>query len=237
MSGKLRVVEDDPGKRLRSHLYAWLAVIVTLCAAAAGGWWVGAGQLQTWKSRTDIAQTRAAALEAEREQLAREVARLERLHQVDQVAIEELRQSLEQLEADRRQMQQDIAFYKGILAPSSGKTGLSIQKFELEQGADERHWPYKLVLTQLGNNKQRINGQVTLSVEGEMEGKRRILSLRELAGTEKLGMPFGFRYFQEFKGELKLPEGFVPRQVQIVAQSRGKKATKVEKAFDWPKES
>ncbi|WP_369600917.1 DUF6776 family protein [Hahella sp. SMD15-11] len=233
---RLKIVEEEPGRQLRSHLYAWLAILITLVASAAAGWRVGAGQLEQVRQEAAEMREQLGALQSERATLMTEVARLERLHEVDQVALDELRQSLEALESERRQMQQDIAFYKGIMAPSDGKTGLAIQKFELRKGESPRHWRYKFVLTQLGNNGKRISGQVTLSVVGEQNGETRILSLRDLAGAEKLGMPFRFRYFQEFTGELTLPEAFEPGQIQIVAQGRGKRATKIEKAYDWPKE-
>jgi hypothetical protein len=32
---------------------------------------------------------------------------------------------------------------------------------------------------------------------------------------------------------LTIPEGFVPEKVQVVAQSKGKKSTKVEETFSW----
>jgi hypothetical protein len=48
-------------------------------------------------------------------------------------------------------------------------------------------------------------------------------------------MKFKFRYFQEFTGELELPEGFEPRRVMIRLKPSGnKQPAGVEKTVDWP---
>ena len=42
-----------------------------------------------------------------------------------------------------------------------------------------------------------------------------------------------FRYFQNLEGEFELPEGFVPEQVEVKAESTKPAANKVEKIFSW----
>jgi len=55
------------------------------------------------------------------------------------------------------------------------------------------------------------------------------------SGRDKAeAIKFRFRYFQNIIGELQLPEGFVPREVMVVAQSSGLNAQRLEKTFDWP---
>ena len=51
--------------------------------------------------------------------------------------------------------------------------------------------------------------------------------------VNKSGIPFKFRYFQNVDGEIVVPGGFVPEQIEVIAQSKGRKATRLEKRFDW----
>ena len=77
--------------------------------------------------------------------------------------------------------------------------------------------------------------QAALNFVGTQGGEKVILPLRDLdSGVADLGVKFRFRYFQEVKGTLNLPQQFVPEQVQVVLQSTGSKAQRVEESIEWP---
>jgi hypothetical protein len=50
---------------------------------------------------------------------------------------------------------------------------------------------------------------------------------------ENTDIKLRFRYFQEVKGRLRLPEGFKPLNVQVTAKRDGSSSAKVERTFDW----
>ena len=47
------------------------------------------------------------------------------------------------------------------------------------------------------------------------------------------GLSFNFRFFQDISGEILVPAGFTPEQVEVIAQAKGRKATKLDRRFDW----
>jgi hypothetical protein len=44
---------------------------------------------------------------------------------------------------------------------------------------------------------------------------------------------FRFRYFQDVEGDLRLPEGFEPYEIQVVAQAEGGSTSQAERTFQW----
>ena len=54
-----------------------------------------------------------------------------------------------------------------------------------------------------------------------------------LVDINDVDIKFRYRYFQDFKGEVVLPEGFTPDQIQVVAQSVGSSAARIEKTYNW----
>jgi hypothetical protein len=79
-----------------------------------------------------------------------------------------------------------------------------------------------------------VQGGVQISLLGQNGGQDKTFQISELDRDKADAIKFRFRYFQNINGELQLPEGFVPREVMIVAQSSGSNAQRLEKKFDWP---
>ena len=90
------------------------------------------------------------------------------------------------------------------------------------------------MLTQVGNNSADVYGKIYVGVVVVLNCKPQKLALAELslAGNED-SVKFKFRYFQNLSGILILPKGFLPEQVEVVVKSKGKKAMRLERLFDW----
>ena len=58
-----------------------------------------------------------------------------------------------------------------------------------------------------------------------------VLSLTELAKVDAYPLKFRFRYFQDFRGELHLPDGFQPKSVVVTAVRD--KGGDVQRTFAW----
>lgn len=64
--------------------------------------------------------------------------------------------------------------------------------------------------------------------------QRETIALRELSDDiESTNIKLRFRYFQEVKGRLQLPEDFEPLEVQVMAKRDGSGSAQVERTFDW----
>ncbi|WP_020406085.1 DUF6776 family protein [Hahella ganghwensis] len=230
---KLIVVPYRPAEKAKRHLLAWAAVVLSIFGGITMGWYTANSRSANYAEQNRELKQMLESAEDKATELAQKVANLERGRVIDQVANRDVQSTVQSLESKILQLEEDIAFYKNIMAPSGADKGLQIQKMELHKARGERRFQYKLVLTQVADNNSYIQGLVAVNLIGSLKNKKEILPLRDVAGAEDLGVKFRFRYFQDIAGELELPEGFAPEQIQVVAQASGKKATKIERTFDW----
>lgn len=173
------------------------------------------------------------ALQVETAKLNQKVVLLETSEKIDAEAYRRVEEQLAGLQAEILTQQEDLAFYRGIVADQ--QTGLRIQDLELLRGADASSFTMRLVLAQAIRADRRISGYVELNVEGMQDGQELTLGLGDLAGQAdgKSQLAFSFRYFQNLQADLVLPRGFAPARVTVKLTPNGKSAKPLEKSFDW----
>lgn len=229
----LVITQYRPWKKVRRWFFSLLMLVVV----GAGGYFVGWYDSWTSTSRLSIErdQLRHELHRAERtiSSLTQRVGILEKGGEVDRQATEGIRHTVVELKYQISTLEEEVAFYKGIMAPSSSDMGLRVSKIDLtaQENGSVR---YSIMLTQVADNSSFIAGLAAVNFVGSRNEERVILPLRDLdRSIDDLGVRFRFRYFQEISGELVVPEGFTPEQVQVVLQSTGSKAQRVEKSIEW----
>jgi hypothetical protein len=120
------------------------------------------------------------------------------------------------------------------MAPSGQDKGLRISKIDIQPLDQPNKYRYSIMMTQVADNTSYIKGLTAVNFVGLEAGKRKIIPLREIdQNVSELGVKFSFRYFQELAGEVVLPANFKVEQVQVVLQSSGNKAQRVEETIEW----
>ena len=133
----------------------------------------------------------------------------------------EVEGSLSALQAKIQDQRDAIAFYRGIVSPADGKSGLRVQDLKLTRGKQEREYNIRLVLVQALKHDRKVSGNVNLTIEGDLDGVEKTFSYAELLPKEtEAAWAFSFRYFQDFNRQVILPDGFTPERVNIEVQSR-----------------
>jgi len=154
--------------------------------------------------------------------------------EVDRKANEEIRQEVIALKESIAKLEEENSFYRGLMAPTKNKRGLAFGAIELSKTDRARTVSYKVVMQQLATNHQLLKGSLEYKVVGRQDGVDAMFNLRELSSQVKTDLiKLRFKYFQTIEGELKLPEGFEPVGIELVAKSTGKNPVTVEKRFDW----
>lgn len=226
---RMVVVEERPWQRyLLAGLLAGVGVV-----GLAVGFWLGStgGQVDTAVHR-ELAE----ALEAARAQvvaLERRVSDAELSKVVDLEATEQLRQTIKQMRDEQAAADEELRFYRQLMAPSEAEKGLRVEKLELTAGTRSDTVDYRLVLTQIVDRHEFIQGEVNVDFIGQNEGLQQVLSLTELTEVETYPLKFRFRYFQDFSGTLSLPDGFTPERVVVTAAGKGRRAKQAQKTFSW----
>jgi cell division protein FtsB len=206
--------------------------------AAITGYAVGLAQggfrFSSAEASNDVLKREIDTLRNNYTQARQQVINLERGRAIDAQALKQVRTTIVELETKIAALKSDLTFYKNIMAPSEISKGLQVDNFALVRGHETATYGFKLVLTQVGNNKSYISGQVAVNVIGLRDDEKEIIALRDLSeDIDSLGVKFRFRYFQDIEGTLMLPEGFRPLEIQVVAQAQGKKSSQAERTFGW----
>lgn len=232
---RLVIRHYKPGQRFRQ----WLYTLLLIAAIGVGGYVAGVydsmSKVQQLTLERNSLQNELVDGEREISRLSQRVGVLEKGGEVDRKANEGIRQTVKELKAQIANLEEEVSFYKGIMAPSNKDKGLRISKITIQPGEALGQYRYSIMLTQVADNSSFIAGLAAVNFVGTQGGEKVILPLRDLdTQVSDLGVKFRFRYFQEVTGTLALPQQFVPDQVQVVLQSTGSKAQRVEQSIAWP---
>lgn len=165
--------------------------------------------------------------------MRQDIATLKLGEEVDTKATEEVRATVESLQNDIALLNEEIRFYKGVMIPNAENKGLRIERMNLTPLADTGRFSYSLLLTQVVDKHDYVQGGVEINLVGKQGEESTQLSLSSLSTENKSAERFRFRYFQNIDGELEIPNNFEPEAVMVIAQSSGSRAQRLEKRFDW----
>ena len=156
-------------------------------------------------------QLRAARNEAAK--LKDEVAYLQQSKTIDGDACVSVKASLGKIEAEAAQCREQLAFYRGIVAPKAARAGVRVQELRMRKTATG--WRYELVLIQSVREDARMAGSAGVAIAGLQGGRASTLKLADLVTAGDRNLLFSFKYFEEFAGDFQLPPGFKPLRAVV----------------------
>lgn len=215
-------------------------VLVVLTALIVGGSYY-LGQYRAGFNKLDAREVKSkleqsiATLQGDKNSLRDRIALLVQSAQVDKKAYLQVQDDLKQLQQENLELREEVSFFRGVVAPKEGSTGIQVESFHVEKLNDGRLHHYKFVLTQVMKGKKTTSGVVSFDLVGIKNGKPIRYSMRYISTTKESRIRFKFRYFQKFDGDLQLPEGFKPQKVKVEVHPDRRKVVEFE--FDWPGES
>ena len=182
----------------------------------------------------EVYEQRITELEADILALNEQIALLETHRAIDREAYSEVEASLSTLQAKIQEQTAAIAFYRGIVSPVDGNSGLRVQDLKLTRGQAERSYNLRLVLVQSLQHDRKVSGDVSLVVEGVRDGEAIAYAYTDLLPDDgREDWEFSFRYFQDFDREIILPDGFTPERIRIEVRSRTRSVASIEESFSW----
>lgn len=226
LDGRLQVV---PYRPLRRSLLV-VSLLLVLASAGALGYWLGSGSA--------VPQPQLAEAEVRIHELTRDLVEARLVQTVETQTARALQGTLSGLRMELAALKDEVAFYKSLMTPGGVKQGLQIAEFELVQVGADNDYRYHILLTQGAVRRNWLEGKLELQIFGQQAGadggiSEEVLPLTVLAPADDYPLRFRFRYFQDLVGTLTLPEGFMPRTIQITASLGDKGANDVDRTFDW----
>lgn len=231
---RMKVVPHRPFFGVFSVLGGLLLVLATSSAA----YFAGQHRISLGLDRKTLAHEQALEqlekLREENETLRLRVATAEQSVTIGEQASEKIHASLVERETRIAELQQEISFYRGLMAPADGSEGVSIGRFSITETGDSRRYQYKLLVQQSSARHNQVNGRVVFTIVGSEDGEPRSYPLSALSGqVEGEYIPLRFKYFQNIEGELQLPEGFEPQGVELSLKSSGRNGFNIEQRYGW----
>jgi predicted nuclease with TOPRIM domain len=172
---------------------------------------------------------------AEIEKLKDQVVYLQRSQEIDQQACATVKTSLASLQEEVADLHEQVAFYRGIVSPDASRAGVRVYEFKVYPTATANVFRYDLVLIQSVRHDRRIAGKVEIRLQGMSNGQTQVRRLSELILSGEPNLVFSFKYFEEFGGEFRLPEGFRPTRAVVAVLPDGGAVPKIEDEFEWSK--
>ena len=225
---QIRVVHARPWRR--GVVFFVLALLGVACLLVG----YVLGQNQVFVSRVSNASLSAQLVDAKANQESLESQLVDaRLNaQIQQEAASSLRQDLALTHKEIQALQEDVTFYKSLMAPGSLSQGIQISDLELTKGASGI--TYNLLLTQVAQRRRFISGNVRLDFIGRnASDEEQVLSLTDLAQLSAYPHKYKFRYFQNITGEFVVPSGFQVEQILVTVSRSGKEP--VQAHFPFPR--
>ena len=198
------------------------------------------GQLTAGHDRV-IASTQVSKLEeqvddllSQNEALQRQTAKLSRDIGIDRDAGGQVEKELTKSQSKILDMKEELTFYRSIVQTNKAARAINIKKLVLNpDGAGQ--YKYKLVLIQDGQNDSPVRGTVEFFLEGSRGGARVEMLDWPAVSVGKIDkqQKFGFKYFQNFEGAIKVPEHFVPSAIHVKVQSSTSGVVNVDETYQW----
>lgn len=231
---RLVVVPYRPYLRLWITLGTVVAVLVTGVASYLIGKSQGMALGTNIIAERDALRSELAVKIVEADDLSQQVANLRLAGEVDRASSEGVRSQVIELKEKIAGLEQDITFYRNLMAPNENQRGLTIGSVDVISTGVPRRYNFKVVVQQFATNHQVLNGSLRITIvgyDGEVARRVPLKDLSEQIDQEDIRLRF--RYFQNIEGQLVLPEGFEPERIELVATSTGQNGATVEKKFGW----
>lgn len=174
-------------------------------------------------------------LAVENQRLSRELNILGVELEVQRLAAQQSQIKIQQGLERELQLKQDLQFYQKVMAPELQQDGFLIEAFEVKKSLSDHAYRYELVLMQQDKIKNVVKGTITITLIGSQGGSPQQYDFATLLTEQSQALTFSFKYFQTLQGEVILPEGFYPEQVQVNAQvfQFNRKRGALDKTFQW----
>tara|TARA_R110002110_G_C13470397_1_gene720528 strand:- start:5777 stop:6523 length:747 start_codon:yes stop_codon:yes gene_type:complete len=154
--------------------------------------------------------------------------------EVDRASLEMLRSDIASRRDHIAALEEELAFYRGLMTPSASSEVLTVRTPELVALGLQGHFAYQILVQQEARKHPLLKGELRAEVVGTLRDLEVSYPLSELSEQlADVSVPLRFRYFQAIEGELVLPEGFTPQYISVVARATAPRKTKVSKQFPW----
>ena len=193
---------------------------------ASGGYAIVSAMLERLELHRQIR-----ALSKENKALQHRVSTAEIGQRVDRQAQSEAQRMIGELQAETARQQQELQFYRGLVARQFGAGTLRVQELKIrpEEG---RRFRVLITLVQAAARDSVASGTLSFAIDGTRAGALVQLPLAEVEINKRRELTFSLRFFQQLDVPIELPGNFLPASLQVeYRQARGAEPSR--QTFTW----
>lgn len=160
----------------------------------------------------------ALIIKAQRDELdakAFELAALKLGESVSELAVADLQTVVVQQQDRIVRLESEAIYYRNLMTATAGDREVFVHRVQLQPDQQQRTLGYQIMLTHADPDGKQTLGRIALKVAGRFDAREETLDALEAGLIEPGALDYDFRYFQNFSGELKLPEGFRPVTLEL----------------------
>lgn len=230
---KLVIKQHRPMRRVVIGAGIVVVTMLVVIAVFDLGHWRSLARAMVPNGRPQSLSDELARLQDENVSLRYEVARLKRGEEIDKSTRGDNHVQFMQLQAEVAKLKADIKFYREVVGASDVDGGAQVKGIQLKALDTPGRFSYRLVLAHIDENDSETEGAIRIAIKGDLKGQSKALAQGDIVEAGSDNLAFKFKHFRLFEGTLKLPDGFIPRQISVAAQSRIPTASSSSETYDW----
>jgi hypothetical protein len=176
--------------------------------------------------------SRIASLTEERDQLQRRLAAGEAVGRADAEAQSEAQAMIGELQAELARQQQELEFYRGLVAERFGTGTVKVQELAVRPGEGDRY-VVAVTLVHTATRDTTASGWMSLAVAGSRAGSLARLELADLTVDGSKRVEFSLRYFTTVEVPITLPGDFTPASIELEFRTNRGGPDPVRQSFPW----
>ena len=153
------------------------------------------------------------------ERLKFQVAELNLSESVSELAAADLQDVVINQQSKIAQLENEAIYYRNLMSPGAGAREVFVHRIEVAPGHQGETLNYQILLTHADPDGGKTAGRLGLKLAGTVAEGETLIDVVDAGLVDHSALDYEFRYFQNFKGALKLPEGFRPSSLQLEVTS------------------
>ena len=230
---KLVIKQHRPLRRALILAGAGVAGLMAIAIALDYGHWQSIARAMVSSGNKGTLLEDVSRLKDENAALEFEITRLRRAEQIAKFTHQSNQEQLVELQSEVASLNRELEFYRDVVGATEVESGPKIKGIQVKSLDDEQRYSYRLVLTHVDKNDRIAEGRLKIGLRGDLKGEHKALSFAEVVETGPEVLSFKFKHFRLFEGTIKLPDGFVPRQISVAVQSNMRAAGNISETYDW----
>ena len=228
------VVKTFRSDRLKTLLIGLgIVVAIALLSAYYFGRHGLQGQIEQLESKLSEQDARNGSQQARIDTLEFRIAELTLGESVSELAATDLQAVVVQQQGKIARLESEAIYYRNLMSPGAGDREVFIHRVDLLPSVDNRYLNYEILLTHADPDGAHTVGRIGITLAGVVENRQTLIDVGASGLIEPEALEYDFRYFQNFAGQLRLPEGFQPATLLLEVTSEAGKVLEQQR-FDVP---